>query len=75
MYATTSYNTRLALRLPSVGYGVRKTPIGRALCAGTPFVVFYSPTFLLSCKTFSFAYSGSKNVANLIRYAKCPLKK
>jgi hypothetical protein len=32
-----------------------------------PFVAFYSTTFLLPCKTFGFAYSGSKNVANLER--------
>jgi hypothetical protein len=39
-----------------------------------PFVAFYSTTFLLPCKTFGFAYSGSKNVANLERYAKLELK-
>jgi hypothetical protein len=36
----------------------------------SPYVAFYSTTFLQPCKTFGFAYSGSKNVANLERYVK-----
>jgi len=33
-----------------------------------PFVRFSSTTFLQPCKTYGFAYSGCKNIANLERY-------
>jgi hypothetical protein len=43
-------------------FGFRKTPFGLS-----PSAVFCSTTFLQPCKTFGFAYSGCKNVANLKR--------
>jgi hypothetical protein len=49
-------------------FGFRKTAVGRALCAGTPFVLFCSTTFLQPCKTYGFAYPGCKNVIYLERY-------
>jgi len=41
----TSLNTRLALRALFAPSGIRKTAVGRALSAGTPFERFSSPTF------------------------------
>ena len=42
-------------------FGLRKTPVGRALCAGTPFVVFFSATFFCARKNTSyFSSSGTK---------------
>jgi hypothetical protein len=67
VYAATSHNKRYMLTALDGRFGFRKTAAGRALCAGTPFVLFYSTTFLQPCKTFGFAHSGCKNVIYLER--------
>jgi hypothetical protein len=64
VYAHTSHNKRLAQNALLGHFGLRKKPVG-----ASAFVAFCSTTFLLPCKTYGFAYSGSKNVANLERYA------
>ena len=58
-------NTRLAQKCLFGILGFRKTPFGL-----TPSAVFGSITFLQPYKTYGFAYSDCKNVANLKREAK-----
>ena len=40
--------------------GLRKTPVGRALCAGTPFVVFFSATVWAGDICFAKSYNLPK---------------
>jgi hypothetical protein len=48
-------------------FGFRKTAVGHALGAGTPFVLFCFTTFCQPCKRFAFAYPGWQNVIYLER--------
>ena len=46
-------------RLRSLGF--RKTPVGCALSAGTPFMGFYFTTVVKPCKTLRFSLFGLAN--------------
>ena len=57
----TAHNKRYT-QIALIGqFGLHKTPVGRALCAGTPFVGFCSATFFCARKNAShFSLSGTK---------------
>ena len=60
-YAPTSYNKRYMQNALFGHFGLRKTPVGRALSAGMPFVVFFSATFFCARKNAShFSSAGTK---------------
>ena len=57
----TAHNKRYT-QIALIGqFGLHKTPVGRALCAGTPFVGFCSATFFCARKNAThFSSSGTK---------------
>jgi hypothetical protein len=65
MRGHTSCNKRYTLRRLFSGSGFRKIPAGL-----TPFVGFYSTTFLQLLETYGFLNRNCKNVVYLERYAK-----
>ena len=60
-YAPTSHNKRYTQIALFGQFGLHKTPVRRALSAGTPFVGFCSTTFFCARKNAShFSLSGTK---------------
>ena len=60
-YACPSHNKRYTQIALFGQFGLRKTPVGRALSAGTPFVGFCSATFFCARKNAThFSLSGTK---------------
>ena len=59
--ARTSHNKRYTQNALFGHFGLHKTPVGRALSAGTPFMGFCSATFFCARKNAThFSSSGTK---------------